>query len=285
MNTLWEPAYAKLNLTLDVLGKRPDGYHELVSVMQTVSLCDDVGVLTQTGAPWELRCAAAGVPLDRRNLAWRAAEAFFDEARLDPNGLTIRINKRVPMQAGLAGGSADAAAVLRALNRRYDGVLPDETLLRLAGTLGSDVPFCVRGGTALAHGRGERLERLPDAPELWFVLCKPETACSTPELFAALDRVEPTRRPDTQAMCRALADNDAAQIGRLLCNVFEAAALPLHPELAGLKSLLSSCGALGAQMTGSGSVVFGIFASEQAACAAWQTISEQNVRCFAVKSV
>ena len=164
-------------------------------------------------------------------------------------------------------------------------MLPDETLLRLAGTLGSDVPFCVRGGTALARGRGERLERLPDAPELWFVLCKPETACSTPELFARLDRVEPTRRPDTQAMCRALADNDAAQIGRLLCNVFEAAALPLHPELAGLKSLLSSCGALGAQMTGSGSVVFGIFASEQAACAAWQTISEQNVRCFAVKSV
>ena len=180
MNTLWEPAYAKLNLTLDVLGKRPDGYHELVSVMQTVSLCDDVGVLTQTGAPWELRCAAAGVPLDRHNLAWRAAEAFFDEAGLDPNGLTIRINKRIPMQAGLAGGSADAAAVLRALNRRYDGALSDETLLRLAETLGSDVPFCVRGGTALARGRGERLERLPDTPELWFVLCKPETACSTP---------------------------------------------------------------------------------------------------------
>ncbi len=285
MNTLWEPAYAKLNLTLDVLGKRPDGYHELVSVMQTVSLCDDVGILTQTRAPWRLECDAPGVPNDARNLAWRAAEAFFRAARLEPDGLTIRLRKRIPTQAGLAGGSADAAAVLRALNRLYDCPLSDEALLHLAGTLGSDVPFCVRGGTALARGRGERLERLADAPELWFVLCKPETACSTPELFTALDRVEPARRPDTQAMCRALADNDAAQIGRLLCNVFEAAALPAHPELSELKSLLLSCGALGAQMTGSGSVVFGLFPSEQAACAAWQTVSEQGVRCFAVKTV
>ena len=183
MTTLYEGAFAKVNLTLDVLGKRPDGYHDLQSVMQTISIRDDVELDIDTGKPWTLSCSAEGIPEDDRNLAWKAAKVFCDKLGKDPNGLSIRITKRIPSGAGLGGGSADAAAVLRALNRFYDSPLSVFALAELGAQVGSDVPFCTLTGTAMVEGRGERLRPLPPMPDCTFVVCKPVFSVSTPEQY------------------------------------------------------------------------------------------------------
>ena len=143
MTTLYEGAFAKLNLTLDVLGKREDGYHDLQSVMQTISIRDDIEIDVGTGKPWVLRCSKEGIPTDERNLAWKAAKLFFDTTGKDPDGLEIRITKRIPSEAGMGGGSADAAAVLRALNKHYGNPFSIFALAELGAAIGSDVPFCV----------------------------------------------------------------------------------------------------------------------------------------------
>ena len=168
MTTLYEGAFAKVNLTLDVLGKREDGYHDLQSVMQTLSIRDDVEIDVGTGKPWSLSCSREDLPQDERNLAWKAAKVFCEQLKIDPQGLAIRITKRIPSEAGLGGGSADAAAVLRALNRHYDSPLSILALAELGAQVGSDVPFCVLCGTAMVEGRGERLRKLPDLPCSWF---------------------------------------------------------------------------------------------------------------------
>lgn len=284
MITLSERACAKINLTLDVLQKRADGYHDLRSVMQTISLCDEVEIDVDTGAPWKLTCDAASVPSDERNLAWKAARVFFARVGSAPDGVAIRIRKRIPSEAGLGGGSADAAAVLRALNRMAGMPLRVDALCDLGAQIGSDVPFCVLGGTALAEGRGERLMKLPDAPELHLVICKPQIAFATPELFRRLDSVEIGERPDTDAMLRALADGEREKIAALLCNVFEQAVTGC-PEIEMLRAELLANGALGARMTGSGSAVFGIFRSPdcaEKACEAMKMVCPQT---FSAKTV
>ena len=276
MITLTGCAFAKVNLTLDVLGKREDGYHDLCSVMQTISLHDDITLELNTGEPWQIFCDADGVPCDSRNLAWKAARVFFDAIGWEPDGISIRIHKQIPSQAGLGGGSADAAAVLRMLNEWKNAPLSTQELCALGAKVGSDVPFCVLGETALAEGRGERLTRLPDAPQMYFAVYKPNAAFSTPELFAKLDAVTITKRPDTTAMCQALRCGDKAAVGGCLCNVFVADSFP---ELAEIKSVMLNSGALGAQMTGSGSAVFGIFETETAAQAACKIMSGMKVFC------
>lgn len=189
MTTLYEGAFAKLNLTLDVLGKREDGYHNIKSIMQTISIRDDVEIDVGTGEPWTLECSQEGIPTDERNLAWKAAKVYCDGLKKDPNGLTIRITKRIPSGAGMGGGSADAAAVLRALNRHYGSPLSILALAELGAQVGSDVPFCVPCGTAMCEGRGELLRKLPDMPDCVFVVCKPEFSVSTPELYKKLTRL------------------------------------------------------------------------------------------------
>ena len=208
MTTLYEGAFAKVNLTLDVLGKRPDGYHDLQSVMQTISIRDDVELDIDTGKPWTLSCSAEGIPEDDRNLAWKAAKVFCDKLGKNPNGLSIRITKRIPSGAGLGGGSADAAAVLRALNRFYNSPLSVFALAELGAQVGSDVPFCTLTGTAMVEGRGERLRPLPPMPDCTFVVCKPDFSVSTPELYRKLDTVAIPVRPNNRAMESALVAGD-----------------------------------------------------------------------------
>ena len=231
MTTLTEGAFAKINLTLDVLDRREDGYHDIRSILQTVALRDDIELLLDTGTGWHIECETAGIPLDETNLAWRAARVFFDTFGGEPDGLTIRITKRIPSGAGLGGGSADAAAVLRALNRWKDYPLSVYALCELGAQIGSDVPFCVLCGTALAEGRGERLTKLPDTPEMFTVICKPDVCFSPPALYAKLDDVALAKRPDTRAMRAALEKGDLEAIGAGLCNVFEQVAIPDHLEL------------------------------------------------------
>ena len=256
MTTLFEPAYAKINLTLDVLGKRDDGYHDLKTVMQTISLRDDVEIDLGTGKPWKLICDKEGIPCDERNLAWKAARLYCDTMQVDPDGLQIRITKRIPSEAGLAGGSADAAAVLRALNSHFGSPLSIWALAELGAQIGRDVPFCVVGGTMMCEGRGERMRKLPNMPDCIIVVCKPEFSISTPELFRVIDSREIAYRPDHQAMESALLAGDLLKVSHNLCNVFDPVVTQDHPELNYIKSIFNTYGAAGYQMSGSGSAVY-----------------------------
>ncbi len=258
MTTLYEGAFAKINLTLDVLGKRPDGYHDLKSVMQTISIRDDIEIDVDTGKPWKLYCDKENVPTDEKNLAWKAAKVFYESTKLETTGLEFRITKRIPMEAGLGGGSADAGAVLRALNKHYGSPLSILALCELGSLVGSDVPFCTLCGTAMVEGRGERLRKLPDMPDCCFVVCKPEFSSSTPELYKKLDEVVISRRPDHSAMESALLAGDLAKVAENIYNVFDPIVTQDHLELNYIKSIFNSYGSIAQQMTGAGSAAFAI---------------------------
>lgn len=284
MITLYEGALAKVNLTLDVLGKREDGYHDLQSVMQTVSIRDDIEIDVGTGSPWTLTCDKEGIPQDETNLAWKAAKIFCETAKVDPDGLAIRITKRIPAQAGLGGGSADAGAVLRALNRHYGEPFSVYALCEVGALVGSDVPFCTLCGTAMAEGRGERLRKLPDIPECFFVVCKPDFSVSTPELYRVLDEKAIAKRPDNRAMENAILTGDLGAIAENLCNVFDPVVTAEHLELNYIKSIMNTYGAVGSQMTGSGSAVFGIFESFEFAAVACNMLKDNYPQIFIGKN-
>ncbi len=285
MTTLYESAFAKLNLTLDVLGKRPDGYHDLQSVMQTISVRDDVEIDVGTGKPWKLICSREGIPTDETNLAWKAAKVYCDNLNKNPDGLEIRILKRIPSGAGMGGGSADAAAVLRALNRHYGNPLSILALAELGAQVGSDVPFCVLGGTAMAEGRGEILRKLPDMPDCVFVVCKPAFSVSTPELYRKIDQAAIAQRPDNRAMESALISGDLLKVAQQLCNVFDPVVTQEHLELNYIKSLFHQYGAVGYQMTGSGSAVFAIVSEFEVAAVICNMLKENYPDVFIAKPV
>ncbi|MBO5317966.1 MAG: 4-(cytidine 5'-diphospho)-2-C-methyl-D-erythritol kinase [Oscillospiraceae bacterium] len=285
MITLHEPAYAKLNLTLDVLGKREDGYHDIRSVMQTISLRDDVLIELDTGKPWVLECTDETIPCDESNLAWKAAKLYLDTMNKDPNGIRIHITKRIPTQAGLGGGSADAAAVLRALNRHYGDPLSILALAELGAGVGSDVPFCVIGGTAMAEGRGERLRKLPNMPDCIFVVCKPDFVASTPELYRRLDESVIGKRPDSQLMESALLAGDLGKVAVNLCNVFDPLVTAEHLEMNYIKSIFNSYGSIGQQMTGSGSAVYAIVTEFEYAAVICNMLKENYPQVFIAKPV
>lgn len=285
MTTLYEGAFAKINLTLDVLGKRDDGYHDLQSVMQTISVRDDIEIDVGTGKPWALKCTDESIPTDERNLAWKAAKLYFDTIKKDPDGLEIRITKRIPVEAGMGGGSADAAAVLRALNRHYDNPLSIAALAELGGLIGSDVPFCTICGTAMVEGRGERLRKLPDIPDCFFVICKPEFSSSTPELYRKLDETEIAKRPNNRAMESALLAGDLKQVCENIHNVFDPLVTAEHMELNYIKSLFYNYGAIGYQMTGSGSAVFAIVSEFEIAAVLCNMLKENYPKVYIAKPV
>ena len=270
-------AHGKLNLTLDVLGRSGDGYHDLRSVMQTVLFGDELEVeLTEDGS-FSVDPGQQYLPADGRNLALRAARAFLDGTGL---GASVRVTKRIPVCAGMGGGSADAAAVLRALNRLTGRDLSPEALAALGAQIGSDVPFCVMEGTALAEGRGEKLTALPPLPDCAIVICKPVFSLSTPELFTRIDRRRSRLHPDTAGFLSALESGDLDGLSRRVYNVFEDVLGRRRGDIDAIKSALTELGALGAAMTGSGSAVFGLFRDEAAARLAWQTLSGQYQECF-----
>ena len=262
-------AQAKLNLTLDVLGRREDGYHDLRMVMQSVQLCDELTLEQGGGKDVRVKCDLGFLPSDGRNLAAAAALAFWRETGVEPRPLDITLHKVIPVCAGLGGGSSDAAAVLRALNTIHGAGLSPERLAEIGQQVGSDVPYCVLGGTALAEGRGEVLTPLPALPRCWAVLCKPDFSVSTPALFSQIDSVRLRRRPDTEGVLQALQAGDLGGVARRLYNVFEDA-LPERcaAKVSQVKHILIQCGALGAVMSGTGSAVFGLFEQEGEAAAA-----------------
>lgn len=248
-------AYAKINLTLDIIGKREDGYHLLNMVMQSVSLCDAL-TLTQGQPGIRVISNRNDVPCDQRNTAYRAAAAFFEYAGIQPN-VTIAIDKKIPSQAGLGGGSADAAAVLLALNEICKTGYSTETLCKIGLQVGADVPFCVMGGTALAEEIGEELTELPAMPHCHIVICKPPCGVDTKQAYALADSAAKTGIIFSSAVIDAIHAADLHMIAESLGNEFENV-MQLQ-EVNCIKNIMKSLGALGACMTGSGSAVFGIF--------------------------
>lgn len=275
-------AYAKLNLSLDILRRREDGYHDLQMVMQSISLAD---TLTITPGAGRMDTNLSYLPADGRNLAQAAAAAFRAATGLDIQ-VDIAIQKRIPVCAGLAGGSSDAAAVLRALNEHTGAGLSPERLAKIGEAVGSDVPYCVLGGTALAEGRGEVLTPLSPLPPCHVAVCKPPFPISTPQLFARVDTKKIMRRPDTQGLIAALGRGDLPDVARRMYNVFEDVLEPRRrAQIDAIKAQLIDCGALGASMTGSGPTVFGLFLDESAARRAVKALQEQYREVFLAQTV
>lgn len=266
-------APAKLNLTLDVLGRREDGYHDLRMVMQSVRLGDTLTLEQGKGEGIRVKSNLGFLPTDGRNLAAAAALAFWAEMGIEPYALDITLEKVTPVCAGLGGGSSDAAAVLRAMNEVHGTGLTLEQLAVIGQKVGSDVPYCVLGCTALTEGRGEVLTALPPLPGCWAVLCKPDFSVSTPALFAQIDSVRLRRRPDTEGVLKALETGDLPGVARRLYNVFEDA-LPERcaAKVDQVKHILIENGALGAAMSGTGSAIFGLFDKQEEAQRAYEEL-------------
>ncbi len=262
-------AFAKINLGLDVLGQRPDGYHDLRMIMQTVGLCDIVTLRAEgePGISLQVRADAASdenssagdiLPSDERNLAYRAAHLLMEEFALR-EGVSITLEKHIPVAAGLAGGSADAAAVLCGMNDLFALQLTQEELQQRGLKIGADVPYCIRGGTALAEGIGEQLTALPQAPGAYVLLAKPPFSVSTGYVYAHLKLEEGMEHPDIDAQMQAICSGDFDQMAGSMGNILERVTVPAFPVIGEICEEMLHLGAAGAQMSGSGPAVFGLF--------------------------
>ncbi len=279
-------APAKLNLTLDVLGRREDGYHDLKMVMQSITLADRLTLRPGRAPGIQVSSSFHFLPTGEKNLAGKAAVCFYQALGRPARDLDISITKHVPVCAGMAGGSSDAAAVLRALNRLEGDPFSPEDLAHVGEAVGSDVPYCVLGCTALAQGRGEVLTPLPPLPHCWVVACKPDFPVSTPELFARIDSCRIRRRPDADGLMAALEQGDLMEVARRMYNVFE----DVLPErqlarVADIKNTLIQQGALGANMSGTGPTAFGLFSSQSQARAAYDVLKQRYQEVFLAETV
>jgi len=270
-----ERAHAKLNISLDVVSKAKNGYHDMRMVMQSVDFGDDIDI-ELTDGEFFIDPGQSYLPADGRNLALKAAMLFLEGSG---RGARIRVTKRSPVGAGMGGGSSDAAAVLRALNKLTGAGKSAAELCQMAETLGSDVPFCIQGGTALAEGRGEILTALPPLPDCHIVIAKPAFAISTPALFARIDGRKSRMHPDTAGILAALEAGDLVGVSHRMFNVFEDVLPRNYAEIGAIKSELLSKGALGAVMTGTGSAVFGLFDREDAARQAYEALRPRYEEC------
>ena len=273
MPSITVQAPAKLNLTLDVLGRREDGYHEMKMVMQSVRLADTLTLTVEPGEGIALSTNLGFLPVDKKNLAASAALHLQEATGVDLGRLTIQLQKRTPVCAGMAGGSSDAAAVLRGLNELLSLGLSVERLAEIGADIGSDVPYCVYGGTALVEGRGEKVTPLPSLPQCWAVLAKPGFPISTPELFHQLDGQRLHCHPDTAGVMEALEAQELSGVARRLFNVFEDVLSPRRRgQIDELKQIMLHNGALGTSMSGTGPTVFGLFDEQTVAQGAWAAV-------------
>ncbi|GAA0320836.1 4-(cytidine 5'-diphospho)-2-C-methyl-D-erythritol kinase [Bacillus carboniphilus] len=249
-------APAKINLSLDVLYKRDDGYHEVEMVMTTIDLADRIEIEECTSGDIQLHSQYRFVPDDDRNLAYQAAKLIKEKYQIK-QGVTISLEKNIPVAAGLAGGSSDAAAVLRGLNSMWNLGLSNHELADLGAQIGSDVSFCVHGGTALAKGRGEIITPLPSPPHCWVILAKPTIGVSTADVYKRLN-VNSVSHPNTKAVIEALKENNYQGLCRNVGNVLESVTLQMHPEVTAIKEQMIRFGADAVLMSGSGPTVFGL---------------------------
>lgn len=257
---LYVKAPAKINLTLDVLSKRPDGYHEIEMIMTTVDLADRVGLELRKDKEIVIYSTNNFVPDDQRNLAYQAAKLLQDTYEID-EGVSITIDKQIPIAAGLAGGSSDAAATLKGLNELWNLQLSVDRLAELGAEIGSDVPYCVYGGTAIARGRGEKIEHIDAPPNCWVVLAKPAIGVSTAAVYGGL-KLDGLVHPSTANMVHAITEGDYEKMCSSIGNVLESVTLKLHPEVQSIKDQMNRFGADAVLMSGSGPTVFGLVSNE-----------------------
>ena len=281
--------YAKINLHLDVTGRMAGGYHRVETVMQTVSLHDDIEITLRDEAGITVACDVAGVPLDDRNLAVRAARLFFEKVGGEPR-LHVAIRKRIPMAAGMAGGSTDGAAVLLGLNRLYGNPLSEAELWELGGRLGADVPFCIFGGTALAAGKGDEFLPFPTMPDCYLVIACEGEGVSTPWAYGLLDSLyenfEGDRQPHGIACLKAAVESgELAALADSIYNIFEEPVLAQRPVAREIRDTLLASDALGAMMSGSGPSVFGIFADEATARGAVRALEAKGYSAYLCQTV
>lgn len=277
-------APAKVNLFLDITGIAKNGYHLLDTVMQAVSLYDLVLIEKNSVSEISVTCTQPDVPEDASNIAYQAAEAFFSAAGLHACGVSVHIYKRIPTQAGLGGGSADAAAVLLGLNRLFEAKLPESMLYKLALSLGADVPFALMGGCAWAKGVGEQLSPLQSKwGESFFLIAKPEQGIRTQDAYRRYDAMATVRHESSQSMRTLILDDSADGIGKEMFNVFEQAMQDNTTNL--LKRVMLSCGASGAALSGSGSAVVGLFNLEKDAWDCKETLKKDGMGAFVARPV
>lgn len=281
------PAHAKINLSLDVLGKRSDGYHELRMVMQQLSLADQVRITLTPESGIRLRTDAPYLPTDHRNIAWQAANLLGSRAgiNLQEVGVEIAITKRIPVAAGLGGGSADAAAVLLGLNQLWRLGLSVEELQLLGVQLGADVPYCLMGGTALAEGIGERLSPQILANKLWVVLVKPPVSVSTRDVYGELDLNTLKSRPDILALLAAMAAGDTHRMDRAMANVLESVTTRKVPDIIEIKRKMLEYNAFTSLMSGSGPTVFGLFRDREKAQAAGDKLQRKSYDVYVAHTI
>ncbi|MCR4924432.1 MAG: 4-(cytidine 5'-diphospho)-2-C-methyl-D-erythritol kinase [Lachnospiraceae bacterium] len=268
-------ARAKINLGLDVTGIREDGYHLVKMVMQSLDLHDDILIKITDEAGIKISCDKEGIPKDERNLAYKAAKLIMDEKKISA-GISIDIKKRIPAAAGLAGGSSDAAAVLKGINELFDLALSQKELMELGLKIGADVPYCIMLKTALAQGIGEKLTRLKDLPKCHILLAKPGLDVKTMDVYKKLDLIKDYEHPDIDSMLEALNRGDLEGICSEMGNVLELVTESEHKEIGELKRLMKDNGALNAMMSGSGPTVFGIYSDEEKAKKTYDIIREKD---------
>lgn len=273
-------ANAKVNLTLDVLYKRPDNYHEVEMIMQSVELADILHI--EESETTKVLCNHPFVPNDANNLVYKAIEAIREYKSINKN-VKITIEKNIPVAAGLGGGSSDCAATLKGLNYFWKLGLSLDTLEKIGIKLGADVPFFIRGGTKLAKGIGEKLSPLPSPPPLWIVLAKPNIGVSTKDVYGNLDLLKITKRPNTQSMIKAIKERDIRGICNNLCNVLETVTLKKYTTVQALKSRMTQLGACGVLMSGSGPTVFGICSSYERAVKIAKSLETLTEEVFVTK--
>lgn len=276
-------APAKINMSLDVLRRRPDGYHDVSMVMQAVGLYDYVTVETTDSKEIEIRCDYEGVPCDERNIAYKSAAAFFKHTETENCGILITIDKHIPTQAGLAGGSADGAAVIVALNKLFSTHLKEKEMCEIGERIGADVPFCIVGGTKLASGTGTKLKKMVSIPRCKIVICKPEVSVSTAEAYSKIDSANLSHPEFTAEMVKAIYARDIWMVTSCMLNDFEIA-LDLD-EIKEVKKVMLKNKALGACMSGSGSAVFAIFNNEKKAEKCLQALKKDYNEVFLCEPV
>lgn len=273
-------AHAKVNFTLDVTGKLPNGYHTVKMVMQTLALHDTLTITRGTRRGISIEADRAGLPTDNSNLAVAAAIRFFEYTHAKNDGVHMRLIKRIPVAAGLAGGSTDAAAALHALNALYETGLSADDLCAIGLTIGADVPYCIRGGSMLAEGIGEVLTPLAPVPDCYAVVCKPPVSVSTAAVYARMRGGDLPLRPDTKGMLHAIEAGDYQGICRRLFNVMEEVTGSDHTDIGVIKGSLLDYGADGAMMSGSGPTVFGLFAEKTRAAQAAEKLRQAYPETF-----
>lgn len=282
MDSIEVKGYAKINLSLDVIKRYENGYHEVEMIMQQVSLFDLIklkkmenGLTIKTNSPF--------VPDNHKNIAYKIAKDIMDRNNI--SGLSIDIDKSIPVAAGLAGGSADAAAVIQGMNVLFNLQMTKEVMQKIAVKYGADIPFCIEGGAAIARGIGDELENIPSLKKVWFVLCKPPIGVSTAEVYTALEIEAITKHPDTQLLLKAMQKNDYQHLAKNMYNVLEEVTSKKYVDIEKLRKKMNAYGAIGTMMSGSGPTVFGIFKNYKSALQAEKNLKKNYREVFLVTTI